>query len=335
MSNFTFTSDIVLDALFRAGEPQDSTSDYYTEAFVYVNTVYNQVCRGGSELDPDVVENWAWLRKASPGVLILQPPITAGTITATLGSATATLTTVPTNYAGTALSVANWFLRIGNHPDTFKVSAHTSGVATLTLDSVFTGATVSDQSYTLFLTDYNLATDVLRVVAPMRSYRNTSWDSRDDYKVYSVGLDTMEEEYPLALIQRGIPDYFAPIGETTAGTKRVRFNRCGGLDSTTVYRLEYEYLYRPTALTSPGTTEEPVLPLHWRHILADFTLAYLFGTKSDSRAGAAAQAAHAGLIGMAKENRFQTITATRNAFRLRPRHRYSRFLKTESGLIIG
>lgn len=338
MANFTYTSDIIADALFRAGEPTDGTSDFAAEALTYLNSVYMQICRGGSELVPECREDWAWLRKSSPGVLILQPPITTGTVTATLGSSSITFSTVPTNYTGSNLSVAKWFLRVDGNPDIFKIATHTSGTTSAILDSVYTGVSGSGQGYTLFLTDYDLATDLLRPVAPMRSYRNSGWNSRDDYKIYAADLDAMEEQWPLALIEIGIPDYFAMIGETTTGTKRVRFNRCGGPTSTTAYRIEYEYLFRPTALTSPGTSEEPVLPLEWRHLLADFTLAYLFGIKNDERVAAVSGAAKAGLMGMAGENRYKTVTATRNMFRVKAREAFNRRLgpvRTESGAILG
>ena len=339
MANYTYTSDIVLDALFRAGEPADSTSDFYTQSFVYLNNLYMQLCRGGSELVPTIHEDWSWLRKPSPGVLIIEPPITTGTASVTLGSTSVTLSTTPTNYAGSNLSVATWYFRVTGHPDVFKVASHTSGTTSVTLDAAYTGTTNTAASYTLFRTDYNLATDVLRLVAPMRVYRNAGWGARDDYKIYMCDLDALEEGYPTALIDQGVPDYFAMVGETTQGTKRIRFNRCGGGASatTTVYRVEYEYLVVPTALTSPGTAEVPLVPYEWRHVLADFLLAYLFGVKNDDRTAGVVQAAQQGLQGMARENRYKTVTATRDLFRLKPRLGTGRGLapkRTEQGHLI-
>lgn len=299
-----------------------------------------QICRGGSELEPSIYEDWSWLRKATPGLILVQPPITAGTVSVTLGNTSVTLSTTPQNYLASNISVANWFFKVEGHPDVFKVSAHTSGATSVTLDGVYTGATAATAGYTLFLTDYNLATDCLRLVAPMRVYRNSGWGSRDDYKIYAADLDAIEEAYPLSLIEQGVPDLYAHIGETTQATKRIRFNRCGGGQgsTTTVYRIEYEYLIIPTALTNPGTAELPLLPYEYRHILADFLLAYLFGVKNDDRAGAAAQIAQRGLQGMARENRYKTTTATRNSFRVQPRRQSQRIRgpkRTESGHIIG
>jgi len=248
------------------------------------------------------------------------------------------LSTPPVSYSGASLSVETWFLRIVGFPEVFHVVDHTAGDTTLTLDQAYFQPSATDLGYLLFKLDYALASDVLRVVAPMRTYQNTGFWSRNDYKIYGTDLDSLEEEYPLPLIESGVPDLFSPIGEDVAGIRRVRFNRCGSLEPSTVYRVEYEYLVRPAPLTSPGTAEEPLVPLEWRHVLADFTAAYLLGLKHDDRAGMVGQAAQRGLAGMAAENRYQKATATRNMFRLQPRwggRRRSRLpLRTESGLLV-
>ncbi len=330
MANFQFTSDILADALFRAGEPTDGTSDYAAEVLTYLNNVYYQVCRGGSELSPSIYEDWAWLRKPLPGTLILKPAINAGTVTVTQNSTGITFT------SGPAPDVDNYFFKVSTHPDVFRIAAHTAGSTSATLDSVYTGPTVSGAGYTLYILEYNLASDVMRIVAPMRT-RVAVAGEWCEYKIHRSDPDTMDDSYPPGQIIAGVPDLFAEVGETTQGTRRIRFNRYISPSLTNYVRVEYEYLVRPTTLTSPGTSEEPVLPLEWRHVLADFVLAYLFGAKDDSRAPAAAQAAQAGLLGMAKENRYQMATASKHYFRLYPRmERWSRGpLRTESGLILG
>ena len=338
MSNFQYTADILADAFFRSGENPSNAADYEEQAIRYLNNLYYQICRGGSELIPSIHEDWVWLRKPSPGLLALQAPITTGTASVVRGDATVTLTVIPVDYINTQIAVTYWFFKLQELPEVYRVASHTAPDTTFELDMPYLGPTASGLSYTLFKLDYDLASDCMRLIAPMRAFQNSGWNSRDDYKIYTCDLDTLEEQYPLSLMERGIPDFFSPIGETTAGTKRVRFNRCGGPDRTTVYRIEYEYLYRPTPLSLPGMSEEPVLPLQFRSILADYLAAYLLGVKNDDRAGSVAQMAAAGLQGMATENRYQTTTATKNSFRLMPRESGRRRpgpLRTESGTIIG
>ncbi len=336
MANHTFTSDILADALFRAGEATDGTSDYAAQALVYLNSIYLQLCRGGAELNPAINEDWYWLRKSTPGILALHPPVSTGTATVTENSTAVTLTTVPTDN-GVNFSVVNQIIRFGTQSDIYRIAAHTSGSTSLTLDGVYLADNASGLDYIIMNNEANLASDVMRVVQPMRVF-TISRGRDNNYKVYGCALEAMEESYPLALIESGVPDFFAFVGSTSAGIRRVRFNRYGGPEQTDKVRIEYDYLFRPTALTSPGTAEEPVLPLEWRHLLADYLLAYLFGVKDDSRAGSTAQAASAGLMGMQRENRYQNTTTNTNAFTIRPRSDGSPrkgLLRTTSGIILG
>ena len=327
MANLTYTADILSDALFRAGEATDASSDYYGQALVYLNTVYMQICRGGAELTPSINEDWAWLQKSRPGVLTLRPALT-GTCAVAQDSTTVTLS------ASQSTDLLNYYFLIQGHPDVFRVATHGGGTAVV-LDAVYTGTTDSAATYAAFALEYDLASDVMRVTAPMRCYVssqvNNTWSR---YQVYRAASDSLDV-WSAVNGDTGVPDLFAEIGPVTAGVKRVRFNRYLGSSYTKLVRVEYEYLYRPTALTAPGTTEEPVLPLEWRHLLSDYTLAYLFGQKNDDRAGGAAQAAQAGLMGMAKENRYKMTTATHNLFRIRPRSfGLGRVLRTETGQVI-
>lgn len=317
MANHTYTSDILADALYRAGEATDGSSDYASQALVYLNSVYSQICRGGSELTPTVNEDWAWLLKPSPGVLTLKPALT-GTCEVTLNSTTVTLADAQ------ATSMATYYFKIENHADVFRVATHTAGTTAVTLDSVYTGETNTEATYTAFALEYDLASDVMRITAPMTCYVGTHvrvWGRTKIHRADTAQIDV----WAAAIGDNGVPDLFAEVGYVTTGVKRVRFNRYLDPDDTTYVRIEYEYLYRPAALTSPGTSEEPALPLEWRHVLSDYLLAYLHGQKNDDRAGAAAQAATAGLVGMMKENRYRMTTAsTSNLFRVKARNRSSR-----------
>ena len=68
MANLKTTTDILQDALFHAGEPQGTNSEYYNQALTYLNRIYQEICSGGSMLDPNIDEKWWWLRKSTPGV---------------------------------------------------------------------------------------------------------------------------------------------------------------------------------------------------------------------------------------------------------------------------
>ena len=323
MANLQYASDLLDDALFRAGEKIDGTSDFEAAALRYLNRSYSGIWMGGRELVPDVQEEWHWLRKYPPGVLTLQPSIATGTVLVTNNSTGITFSSAP------AVDLDNWFFKVDTHEDVFRISAHTAGAAAATLDSVYTGEDAAAAAYKVFKLEYDLASDVLRVVSPMRAFR-----AEREYLIDGIDLLALDAGYPLALIESGMPTKFAAVDEDT-----VRFNRYGGITSTALIRVEYDYLYRPAVLTDAAT--EPVVPWQFRSVLSDWVTGWLMLDKADSRAGAMLDAARSGVVAMAQENRHKQQGQAASAFgAIRTRQdQYQRDvrgpLRTSSGLIIG
>lgn len=321
MANYTYVSDLLDDILFRAGEPTDSTSDFYAAALRYLNRAYQSIWMGGGELVPEMDEHWWWLRKTTPGVLTLQPAIATGTVSVTNNSTSITFSSAP------AVDLDNWFFQVDGHDDVFRISAHTAAAAAATLDGVYTGTDAATASYKVFKLEYSLASDVLKVIAPMRGYRD------GEVRVPGMDLVALERDYPLATVDEGVPSAFAHVTESL-----VRFNRYPGRDSTDLLRLEYDYLYEPDDLEDGAA--EPVVPRHYRKVLSDVALMFLFIDKNDDRADAIGLAAKAGLMRMARENRNrQNSMSTGRMGHLYPRAdqkaRWEGPLRTSSGLVIG
>jgi len=132
-----FTSEIIDDVLFRAGEPTDGTSDFDTAALDYVNRAYRAIWVGGGEFVKDMQERWLWLKKDPPGTLVLNPVITLGSVVVTQGLNTVTFSSPP------AVSVAGRLFKADAHTDIFRVITHTAGSASATLDAVYTGTSGS------------------------------------------------------------------------------------------------------------------------------------------------------------------------------------------------
>jgi hypothetical protein len=297
--NLQFTSDLTSDVLFRAGEPTDGSSQYQTTVLSYLNRAYMGVCSGGSELMPEVRENWWWLRKYPPGLLFLIPPIASGgssvlfgvfpaTVTATINSTTLTFS----SNVGTSLT--GWHIRIGASSDLYRIAAHTSGTNTATLDTTWNNVTTTT-SYLVGKLEYALAADVMRILSPMRSAGTNG--NTDPTKIHEMDIEKLETDYPLAQVSSGMPEAFARVGLT-----QVRFNRFNSAIPDHYARVEYDYLQRPAMLTSPGITEEPLVPWEWRRVLADWALLWLFMDRNDSRADAVGLSAKQTLQAMARDN---------------------------------
>lgn len=316
MSNYQYSSDIINDALFRAGEPTDGTSDFESVALTYLNRSYNALVFGGNEFFPTAHEDWWWLKSESN--IILQPSITTGTVAVTHNSASITFSSAPTS------DMDNYFFRVEGRSDVFRISAHTASDTAATLDSVYTGTTAAAASYRLFKLEHDLAADCLKVTGPMQAFRDSQYD------IYGMALSEMQSQYPLNLIQMGTPDRYAQVDENT-----VRFNKY--IDTDELVRVDYDYMRKPDALTDSGS-EEPLVPLKFRYVLADMTTFHLMMDKDDTRATAVGDMARQGIAAMSLENRSR-MANTGEMGSIKPRQtsigRLRGPLRTGSGLIIG
>lgn len=316
MTILQFSSEIIDDALFRAGEATDGTSEYDATALDYLNRAYRALWLGGGEIAPEVNEPWLWLKKDPPGVLVLQPVVSLGTVAAVNNNAVITFSDAP------ALSAVGWFLRLAGHDDIFRIITHTAATTSATLDSVYTGESVT-ASFELMKLEYTLAADAHRVISPMRVRSNERGE------IEGTDLSAMDANYPLTWAGDGIPTRFALVTET-----KVRFNAAGPTTPGDFIRVEYDYLRIPADLTN-SDSEEPLVPLQYRQVLADYTLFMLAVAKNDDRAGGWLKQAQAGVIAMASDNRARTLQSGRSVGRISPRGRGTgRTLRTASGLYI-
>lgn len=328
MANLTTSADILDDVLFRCGEPTDSTSDFYAAALRYVNRAYQTIWMGGGELDPSLVNTtWWWLRRGTPGTLTLQPEITTGTVSVTNNSASITFSSAP------SVSVADFHFKVTDHADVFRVETHTAAAAAATLDSVYTGDTDTAAAYWVRKIEYDLRTDVMALTGPMRAYQDNVYD------IHMMETKEVERIWPLAQLDTGIPKAYSVIRDrfSTDNPTRIRFSHAGGLDSTDLIRVDYDYFFMPSDLADDTT--EPRLPRQYRKILSDLAAGWLMMDKNDNRAPSLITAAKSGLQAMAKENRRRWQMGGRALGQIYARPNavsaFSPPLRTSSGLIIG
>lgn len=302
MANLKYSSDIINYALFEGGEKVDGTSDFEAQALVWLNESYRKIWQGGGEFDPDINEDWTWLR--ADGNIILQTKIDTGTVSVTNDSSSATLS------ASQTTDVAGRFFKVDNHEAIFKISTHGGSTDAITLDSVYTGDTNATASYKIVTLEYTIASDAIEILSPMvtsfRGNRSFTWPWE------LPGLSLQSTPWQTELFA-GVPNHFSQIDETT-----VRFNRYADDD---LIRIDYRYKKRPSDLTDSGS-EEPVLPLHHRHVLANMVLFNLHRAKNDDRSDSVSLQAQQGLKAMAVENQNRLSQMDRTYGRIRPRNDY-------------
>lgn len=288
MSNLTTNADIKDDALFRAGELTDGTSDLDAQALVYLNRAYRELYMGGQSFTPDINEIWWWMKAEAN--LILEGNITTGTVSVTNNSNQATFSSTPSPTIDS--DVTGWHLMLDDYPDIYKVSS--IATATATLDSVFTGTTDTTAGYTLFKIDYNLSSSAIKIIGRMTAYQEGK------YSIEGMSLSEMDEQYPLAKIRSGVPTKFAQVDEDT-----VRFNAWGSSTAGTIIRVDYDYLTLPDDLADDSNA--PLVPKIYRHVLADMTLFYLLGDKDETKQEFVGLQARQGLESMKNENRSRMV----------------------------
>ena len=317
MANLATSADLLDDILFRSGEPKNSSSDFYAQALIYLNRAYRSIWMGGAEWLSNNNEDWWWLK--SEASLILDPLLDTGTINVTNNSTSAIFSSAP------AASKTGWFIKIDDHPDVFKISSHTAGQQAFTLDTVYTGTTDTTAAYKCMHLEYDIASDLLKVISPMRAYQY----SRD--RIEGTSLRDMEDKYPLRTIEAGCPRLYAWVDTNT-----IRFSHYGDHQDNNYIRVDYDYLLVPSDLADDTT--EPLVPLWYRHIISDAALYYLFMDKNDDRRQSLGQSVIAGMKAMANENH-QKWSAMGEPGRIYSRQAGLTWItdvpRTESGNIIG
>jgi hypothetical protein len=210
---------------------------------------------------------FAWARSTNPIVQNFSAPISTGTIAATQSSTTVTFSSAP------AASVAGWYLRIGSDPEVYRISAHTGGVTTATLDAAYIQSTVSAGTFEVFKLDYTFGSSVLLPASQIKIFDNNG----NNYQVPLVDKNELEKRFPKRNITRGIPK-MAGVLQFQDGTLTVQFSNY----PENIERMELEYNSIPTALDT--SSSNPVLPKHLRPILVHLAAFYHLRKRDDDRA---------------------------------------------------
>jgi hypothetical protein len=214
--------------------------------------------------------------------LLTQAEYTTGTVTATKGSTTITGTSTlwDTNNDFTVKNMrANGKTRIAGSLTPYVISSVTNDT-TAVLTSKFTETTVTDETYVYYEDEYDLASDFLRPV-DMQQFS-------DQMSIELIGRTEFRRRYPVnattgrptvaTLIDSG------PSGNTTP-VRRVKFYK----PPSTAMNIPYTYITSNLAVSSAGVaaanmsaaTDEPIVPLRYRHALVFHALTHWYRDKKD------------------------------------------------------
>jgi len=241
MANYENTQDLKKGVLFRCGELDDGTSEYDSKVLEYLNRAQQAMVSGAAELDLDIGEPFPWALNQYNKILILEPAITNLAVTFTNGSATATLSATPVS------NLLNYWVQPENSSETYRISAHTGTSTTITLDSVYIDTSASGLPCTIFKTDYELDTNVLRLANPfITNYDEVILYNSDPGQIVGVDLSEFMRQYPLFLYRASTPTAFTQVYKDNAMKPTVRFNSC----PVERIRVQYNYVPVPPVLTN-------------------------------------------------------------------------------------
>lgn len=279
-SQVTTFSDLYTDLQNRV-RVTTGISATETQAKRYINIALQDIHLGFDYKLP-----WAERR----GFIRTHAPYTTGTVSISVGSTTLTGSSTLWNTANSynennARTTGK--IRLNSGVDTYNV-ATVGGDTSITLTQRYIGtAALTDEDYIYFEDEYALASDFLRLV-DLQSFS-------DAFAVPLIGRAEWRRRYPRPNIA-GRPRVatildLAFSGNTTP-IRRVQFYPY----PNAVYMIPYDYITNVVAVSSAGVeatalsadTDEPTMPLRYRHAIVLHALYNWYrDKKDDARADAA------------------------------------------------
>lgn len=311
------TQALINDALFRAGEIPGS-SEWDTKAVDYINREHRALCSGAHEFLPEYINDWWWMR--ARGVLTLLPVYNTGAVSVVQDSSSIVFAPAP------AISLAGRRFKVTDQGTQYQIATHIAGSVNATLDSPYTGPTAIGTAFRAMQMEYSLDTAVQALLSPVASFV-------DNPQIMGLTPERMDTLFPIGRTTSGIPMAFCLETE-----QLIRFSHGGKTDGVS---MRMEYNYRPSVIDLINNTSSiPLVPLQYRHVLADMTLVYIMFDKNDDRATAVGTSARSTLGAMAKENTRRMVKMDNYVAKIMPRYNnrrqnFNNVLRTESGLIIG
>lgn len=271
MSYYETGQDILIDVLQRGGERTaltgGNTSDYLIPCKRYVQRAYEDIL---------AFAPWPWALKNPPGILNISAKKT-NTATITSGSTSVTLGT------SISTSVSGWWLLIDAEQVPYRITAHTAGTTSVTIDATYKEDSVSAGACSIFKDEYSLADDCLKL------WR--AWDRNNPYReIDIIQRGEMSQTRPNRYVSSSVTLTMSVIRDNM-----VRITPFPLTDDLTV---EYEYSVKPAqdfTFDEDTDTDIPILPLVDRHVIADSALVLLYIEKNDNRTNEMSQIALAKL----------------------------------------
>ena len=239
------------------------------------------------------------------GTLITHATYTTGTASITVATSRTAVTGASTawNTAVTGYSFNNVRARgkivFSGQLDVYSVSSVTSNTALVLGENYIGSSNLSASSYTYFEDEYALVSDFLRPI-DLRSF-STELD------IPLIGPADFRRLYPRNAIS-GPPRVATTIQLGFSGSTTPRLRVVLQPVPDTIYLIPYDYITSNLAVSSAGveqtqlsaTTDEPIIPLRYRHLIVYRALADWYKFQQDDTRAASANVQFIDLLARVK-----------------------------------
>lgn len=216
---------------------------------------------------------WPFLRSPTPLVIQTVPDITAGTVATTAGSVTITFSAAPVDANGNNVSVSGRFIQTSSSKDFYKITAHTSGTTSATLE-IGAITTAAAATYTVRKQYYSTSTNVDRIIQVFQ-----------DVLPYQLIETTPEyfQSFNPGFLSSGTPRLYCMAGvDSSAGAGTPQFRLWPNPDAVINLRIDYFTV----ATDMSADSDVSVIPAKWHTtVLLEGAKAQSFSFMDDTRYG--------------------------------------------------
>lgn len=213
---------------------------------------------------------WPFLRNPTPLVIQTVPDYSTGTVATTAGSTSITLSVAPTDVNGSNVSVSGRFIQTSSSKDWYRITAHTSGTTSATLE-IAAIYTASAATLTIRKMYYSTSTSVDRIIQV--------WQDILPYQMLESTPEYFQSFNP-GFLSSGPPRICLVAGVDASGAPQFRL----WPNPDAVINLRIDYF--PVATDLVADIDVSIIPAKWHTtLLVEGAKAQAYSFMDDSRYG--------------------------------------------------
>lgn len=261
LENFVTGQDLLFYVLRTAGQSAAATDDYADQAKAAIRKEYWQIL---------TMEPWNFALAADPGVVTTVAKVAA--VISSFSGATVNLA------AAITPSMAGRKFYMDGNQSMYRITAHTSGTDTMTLDADYVDEPQAGNA-TIYQDEYAMEANAMRIWSPL------NLRGQFEGEVHLINEREFRARWGSSRVTAvGLTEVATEIRENSSGVKQIQ------IAPWTEDRINIEYDFTEfddLDFTGSGAGDTPRLRLEDRWVVAEFALWSIYRTKDDSKADSA------------------------------------------------